>query len=93
MTITFFDGDNKLLSNFEIAPKNFFVFFSAISFCTYIKFFQKKKQILIFCVHNLILDRPMLGFFFDVWLFSKTFQTPIASVWHVYVCLDQYLVI
>ena len=70
MTSIFLMATTKIfLSIFEIAPKNFFVFFfqPQNDFRTPTNIFLKKKnfacKILFFCVYNVVLDILILNFF------------------------------
>ena len=94
MTSIFLMATTKIfLSIFEIAPKIFFVFFSTAKWFSYSnKHF--KMQNLIFCVYNVVLDILILNFFpFLLIKFFKNAEDSSFFVWHVFLCLDQCLVI
>ena len=99
MTSIFLMATTKIfLSILEIAPKILFVFFSTAKWFSYKNkhFFEKKfcMQNLVFCVYNVVLDKLILNFFpFLLIKFFKNAQDSSFFVWHVFVCLDQCLVI
>ena len=94
-SIFFMATTKNFPNNIEIAPKFFLFFLTANTILYSNKYFPEIfMQILIFCLHNIVLDTQKL-FFFTVSLdnFFKQAKTPISFVWHVFICHDQCLII